>query len=176
MESHVPVDYIPRFKVEKVYGLWSARTTRLLVQGMGMLASVFAFISLAIAVALHIPAWPASIYEYGYTFAIFNTISVAFAFIGTELHNLTATLVAVVVFAALFVLNVVVFAIQLTGGIESAINLNTTPNLFGILVSAFAIVPSFVTFTGTLALYILIRDLTTPSSGRARDYAALPRR
>jgi hypothetical protein len=150
------VSWIPYFRFEAIYSLFTARVCLLLLVSFGAMSTFFALIVLAVSVGMEIPVWPPTIYQYGWALNIPNWLCLVAGLLAAFWQNKTMLLSAVVYFAFVLAVNLVVFAIQLVGGFSSLIKLNTTPNMFGVVVSAMFLVPSTILFTAALKLHLLL--------------------
>jgi hypothetical protein len=168
----IAVGLLSWFRTESVMKLYQARQASYLMIVGGVLGNAFALVVLGVAIALGLPPWPTSVYSYGYTLNAINWFSGILALIAATKRGDELVLATAVILSLQMLVNVLVAVLQIVGGISTLVNLNTTPNLFGVITSLILVVLTAVTLTGAWVLYDLILKFRPklPTFGRRRQF------
>ncbi len=150
------------FKTERIFTLPSSRNALLWLFAIAVTEGIFALISLPIVVLLGLPAWPATWYGYGYTFNVLNWFVWGICVASALFRNAALTHTTTGFTAVQLLVNFIVFALQIVGAFASFINMNSTPNVFGIVASCIFVVLSFVVFIASVHLTNMLRTLQQP--------------
>jgi hypothetical protein len=143
-------------QIESVMRLYQARQATYMMIVGGVVGTLMAWIVLGVAIALGLPAWPTSVYGYGYTLNVLNWFSGIVALVAATRRNDDLVLATGILLSIQLVVNLIAALLQIIGGISALINLNTTPALFALITSLLLLLLTIVTTTGTFVFYDLI--------------------
>jgi hypothetical protein len=153
------VSWMPHFSYEAIFSLFQARQAVYLMMSMGVLNTLFNLITLIVAIAYGLPPWPETTYGYGYTLFCLNWVTGILCVVAGTWRNRTLLFSTAIILSIQSLVNLVVALVQIIGGMSGLINLNTTPNMFGAVVSVISVIFSLLTVTGAWVLYRLIAIL-----------------
>jgi hypothetical protein len=168
----IAVHLLTWFRTETTMRFYQARQASFLMMAGGVLGNAFALIVLGVAIALGLPPLPTSAFGYGYTLNAINWFSGILAFVAALRRNDELVFATAIILSVQMLVNLVVATLQLAGGISTLVNLNTAPNLFGLITSMIIVVLTAVTLTSTWVLY----DINTkfrprlPTVGRRSEF------
>ncbi len=166
-QQQQPAPVLKRWlSVEEIFDKSGSRAALRWTLAFGVMLGLFALIAWAVAIAYKIPAWPTGPYNYGWVLTFMNNVTWILYIAVALMRNIELTQWTFGITVLQWVINVVVFVLQIIGGISNLINLNTDTNLFGIIISAILLVLSTVLFFSLLYLIIVIAKFRPPAASQ----------
>lgn len=138
-----------RLSKKEIFELSGSRTNLKWALAFSILLGVFAVITIGIAIPYGIDAWPTGPYDYGWVLAIPN-VPIAILYLPIlSFKNIELTYATLALTIAAWIINLIEFLLQISGGLTHVIDLNTDTHLYASAVSAILLA------TSTLPLQML---------------------